>query len=203
MEKSFLTRKTERAVLSQNQQRAEVCKYARPSRRFDSITMKLLLLHCSDYTLQEIKGRFISCSDVTGHSAEPVNASPSPADCGRAGRSDPERQSFLHLRRRAAKSSCVKLWSTSARFPCFTQKPCRPRGTTMSAACTVGSMYCSNAGLTNLLYCLMMPPMSRPRCEMSLFSLRMRRMSESVSTNTFMSSSWQTGSGAEGPGQLI
>ena len=63
----------------------------------------------------------------------------------------------------------------------------------MSAACTVGSMYCSNAGFTNLLYCLMMPLMSRPRCEMSLFSRRIRRMSESVSTNTFMSNSWQTG----------
>lgn len=65
-----------------------------------------------------------------------------------------------------------------------------PLGTTISATCTVGSMYCSNAGLTNLLYCLMTPAMSRPRSVMSLFRRLTSRMSESVSTNTFMSSSW-------------
>lgn len=66
-----------------------------------------------------------------------------------------------------------------------------PLGTTISATCTVGSMYCSNAGLTNLLYCLMTPVMSRPRSVMSLFRRLTSRMSESVSTNTFMSSSWR------------
>lgn len=77
----------------------------------------------------------------------------------------------------------------------YQYSPHSPLGTTMSADCTVGSMYCSNAGFTNLLYCLMMPLMFRPRWEMSLLSRRIRRMSESVSTNTFMSSSWQTGGG--------
>lgn len=81
------------------------------------------------------------------------------------------------------------------RIPSYTSTAHSPLGTTMSADCTVGSMYCSNAGFTNLLYCLMMPLMFRPRWEMSLLSRRIRRMSESVSTNTFMSSSWQTGRG--------
>lgn len=67
-----------------------------------------------------------------------------------------------------------------------------PLGTTISATCTVGSMYCSNAGLTNLLYCLMTPAMSRPLFVMSLFRRLTSRMSESVSTNTFMSRSWRT-----------
>lgn len=65
-----------------------------------------------------------------------------------------------------------------------------PRGTTISASLMVGSMYCSKAGFTNLLYCLITPSMSRPRSVMSLLSLRTSRMSESVSTKIFMSSSW-------------
>ena len=66
-----------------------------------------------------------------------------------------------------------------------------PRGTTISARRMVGSMYCSNAGLTNLLYCLMTPSMSLPLSVISLLSRRTSRMSESVSTKIFMSSSWQ------------
>lgn len=66
-----------------------------------------------------------------------------------------------------------------------------PRGTTMSARRMVGSMYCSNAGLTNLLYCLMTPSMSLPLSVISLLSRRTRRMSESVSTKIFMSSNWK------------
>lgn len=68
-----------------------------------------------------------------------------------------------------------------------------PRGTTISASLMVGSMYCSKAGFTNLLYCLITPSMSRPRSVMSLRSLRTSRMSESVSTKIFISSNWNTG----------
>lgn len=64
-----------------------------------------------------------------------------------------------------------------------------PLGTTMSARRMVGWMYWSNAGFTNLLYCLMTPSMSRPRSLMSRRSRRTRRMSESVSTKIFMSRS--------------
>ena len=64
-----------------------------------------------------------------------------------------------------------------------------PLGTTMSASLMVGSMYCSKAGFTNLLYCLMTPSMSRPRSVMSLRSRRTSRMSESVSTKIFISRS--------------
>lgn len=59
----------------------------------------------------------------------------------------------------------------------------------MSASLMVGSMYCSKAGFTNLLYCLMTPSMSRPRSVMSLRSRRTSRMSESVSTKSFISRS--------------
>lgn len=61
-----------------------------------------------------------------------------------------------------------------------------PLGTTMSASLMVGSMYCSKAGFTNLLYCLMTPSISRPRSVMSLRSRRTSRMSESVSTKIFI-----------------
>lgn len=64
-----------------------------------------------------------------------------------------------------------------------------PRGTTMSASRMVGWMYWSKAGLTNLLYCLMTPSMSRPRSLMSLRRRRTKRMSESVSTKIFRSRS--------------
>lgn len=64
-----------------------------------------------------------------------------------------------------------------------------PRGTTMSATRMVGWIYWSKAGLTNLLYCLMTPSISRPRSLMSLRKRRTRRMSESVSTNIFISRS--------------
>lgn len=128
---------------------------------------------------------------------------PSPADCARAAQSSPAPQSSLHLN---TKYDCVyrgltsEVWSSTISVKTSLQVNW-PLGTTMSADCTVGSMYCSNAGLTNLLYCLMMPLMSRPRWEMSLFSLRTRRMSESVSTNTFMSSSWRE-SGRRGGGHI-
>lgn len=59
----------------------------------------------------------------------------------------------------------------------------------MSASRMVGWMYWSKAGLTNLLYCLMTPSMSRPRSLMSLRRRRTKRMSESVSTNIFRSRS--------------
>ncbi len=64
-----------------------------------------------------------------------------------------------------------------------------PLGTSMSASLMLGSMYCSKAGFTNLLYCLMTPSMSRPRSVMSLRSRRTSRMSESVSTKIFISRS--------------
>lgn len=64
-----------------------------------------------------------------------------------------------------------------------------PLGTTISASLMVGSMYCSKAGFTNLLYCLITPSMSRPRSVMSLRSRRTSRMSESVSTKIFISRS--------------
>ncbi len=78
-----------------------------------------------------------------------------------------------------------------------------PRGTTISASLMVGSMYCSKAGFTNLLYCLITPSMSRPRFVMSLLSLRTSRMSESVSTKIFISSNWNTGHHWGGEKQAI
>lgn len=64
-----------------------------------------------------------------------------------------------------------------------------PLGTTISVSLMVGSMYCSKAGFTNLLYCLVTPSMSRRRSVMSLRSRRTSRMSESASTKIFISRS--------------
>ena len=67
-----------------------------------------------------------------------------------------------------------------------------PRGMMMSAYAFVGSMYESNAGLTNLSYCFRTPLKSRPLWLISLDSLRHNRISESVSTKIFKSSRSRT-----------
>lgn len=125
--------------------------------------------------------------------------SPPPAGCEHAGLSDQwppcshhlrgtkEQKRWVHLEKLLVcmLSSKSKVWWESLIV--------LPLGTTISASLMVGSMYCSKAGFTNLLYCLMTPSMSRPRSVMSLRSRRTSRMSESASTKIFISRSCRWG----------
>mmetsp|Transcript_11334 Transcript_11334/g.33614 ORF Transcript_11334/g.33614 Transcript_11334/m.33614 type:complete len:276 (+) Transcript_11334:72-899(+) len=60
------------------------------------------------------------------------------------------------------------------------------QGTMMSALRLLGSTYLSKDGFTKRVYCSMTPPTSRPRSTVSRLMRRARRVSSSVSTNTFM-----------------